>query len=250
MSWLYFANRLIELPLGIVGVAMGTVLMPELTRALRGDDRAAVAHAESRGLELAVGLALPATLGLIVLSEPIVRLLFEHGAFTAADTAATAQALMWLALGLPAHVLVKALSPAFFAREDTLTPLLATLKGFAVAIVAAPSCSATCSAPSGIAAGIALGAWSSALGADPARRGDVRIFDRCRGAPAAAAHRARRRWRWARCCGWRRGSLPALAADAHGLAQAVLLLAADLGGNRDLRPVSAAFRRHRLARGG
>ena len=107
VSWLYFANRLVELPLGIVGVAMGTVLIPELTRALRSDDRAAVAHAESRGLELAVGLALPATLGLIVLSEPIVRLLFEHGAFTAADTAATARALMWLTLALPAHVLVE-----------------------------------------------------------------------------------------------------------------------------------------------
>ena len=73
VSWLYFANRLIELPLGIVGVAMGTVLVPELTRALRGDDRSAMMHAESRGLELAVGLALPATLGLIVLSEPIVQ---------------------------------------------------------------------------------------------------------------------------------------------------------------------------------
>ena len=101
VSWLYFANRLIELPLGIVGVAMGTVLVPELSRAVRGEDRAAVAHAESRGLELAVGLALPATLGLIVLGEPIVRLLFEHGAFTAGDTAATAQALMWLALACP-----------------------------------------------------------------------------------------------------------------------------------------------------
>ena len=162
MSWLYFANRLIELPLGIVGVAMGTVLVPELTRALRGDDRAAMVHAESRGLELAVGLALPATLGLIVLSEPIVRMLFEHGAFTAADTAATAQALMLLALGLPAHVLVKALSPAFFARDDTLTPLLATLKGFAVAIVPALVLGRLFGA-SGIAASIALGAWSSAL---------------------------------------------------------------------------------------
>ena len=80
VSWLYFANRLIELPLGIVGVAMGTVLVPELTRALRGDDQHRRAHAESRGLELAVGLALPATLGLIVLSEPVVRMLFEHGA--------------------------------------------------------------------------------------------------------------------------------------------------------------------------
>ncbi len=133
MSWLYFANRLIDLPLGIVGVAMGTVLVPELTRALRGNDRIALARAESRGLELAVGLALPATLGLIVLREPIVRMLFEHGAFTALDTAATANALMWLALGLPAHVLVKALSPAFFAREDTLTPLLSVVKGFVVA---------------------------------------------------------------------------------------------------------------------
>jgi putative peptidoglycan lipid II flippase len=162
VSWLYFANRLIELPLGMVGVAMGTVLVPELTRALRGGEPTAVADAESRGLELAVGLALPATLGLIVLSEPIVRLLFQHGAFTAVDSAATAQALMWLALGLPAQVLVKALSPAFFAREDTLTPLLATLGGFAVAIVLALVLGRLFG-PDGIAASIALGAWSSAL---------------------------------------------------------------------------------------
>src|ERR1700722_15222019 len=137
VSWLYFANRLIELPLGIVGVAMGTVLVPALARSLRGDDASAVAHAQSRGLELAVGLALPATLGLIVLSGPVVRMLFEHGAFTAADTTATASALIWLALGLPAHVLVKALSPAFFARDNTTTPLWATLKGLAVAVVLA-----------------------------------------------------------------------------------------------------------------
>jgi putative peptidoglycan lipid II flippase len=162
VSWLYFANRLIELPLGIVGVAMGTVLVPELTRSLRGEDATAVAHAESRGLELAIGLALPAMLGLIVLSEPVVRLLFQHGAFTASDTAATAQALLWLSLGLPAHVLVKALSPAFFARHDTLTPLWATLKGLAVAIVSALVLGRLFGA-SGIATGIALGAWSSAL---------------------------------------------------------------------------------------
>jgi putative peptidoglycan lipid II flippase len=162
VSWLYFANRLIELPLGIVGVAMGTVLVPELTRALRGNDRAAMMHAESRGLELAVGLALPATLGLIALSRPIVKMLFEHGLFTAADTDGTAHALMWLALGLPAHVLVKALSPAFFAREDTITPLWATLKGMAIAIVAGFVLGRLFGA-SGIAAAIALGAWSSAL---------------------------------------------------------------------------------------
>jgi putative peptidoglycan lipid II flippase len=161
VSWLYFANRLIELPLGIVGVAMGTVLVPELTRALRLDDQRSSAHAQSRGLELAVGLALPATLGLAALSAPVVRLLFEHGVFSAADTVATAHALMWLALGLPAHVLVKALSPAFFARGDTLTPLFATLKGFVVAVVLAVILGHVYGA-SGIAASIALGAWSSA----------------------------------------------------------------------------------------
>jgi putative peptidoglycan lipid II flippase len=162
VSWLYFANRLLELPLGIVGVAMGTVLIPEMTRAVQGEDSAAIAHAESRGLELAVGLALPAMLGLILLSGPIVKILFEHGAFTASDSAATAQALVWLALGLPAHVLVKALSPAFYAREDTITPLLATLKAIAVAIVSGVLLGHWFGAP-GIAAAIALGAWSNAF---------------------------------------------------------------------------------------
>lgn len=162
VSWLYFANRLIELPLGIVGVAMGTVLVPELTRAVASGDRDAVAHAESRALELASGLALPATLGLIVLAEPIVRLLFEHGAFGANDSTATARALMWLALGLPAHVLIKALSPAFYARSDTMTPLMATVKGFVVAIALAMLLGHFFGA-SGIAASIAAGAWSSAL---------------------------------------------------------------------------------------
>jgi putative peptidoglycan lipid II flippase len=162
VSWLYFANRLIELPLGIVGVAMGTVLVPELTRALRGNDRASMVHAESRGLELAVGLALPATLGLIALNEPIVRMLFEHGLFNRADTEGTARALIWLALGLPAHVLVKALSPAFFARDDTAAPLWATLKAILVAIASALVLGRLFGA-SGIAAGIALGAWGNAL---------------------------------------------------------------------------------------
>jgi putative peptidoglycan lipid II flippase len=162
VSWLYFANRLIELPLGIVGTAMGTVLVPELTRAVGADDKASLAQAESRALELAVGLALPAALGLIVLREPIVRTLFEHGAFSQADSVATAQALAWLSLGLPAHVLVKALSPAFFARGDTATPLFAALKGFAVAVVLAVVLGKIAGA-AGIAAAIALGAWSNAF---------------------------------------------------------------------------------------
>src|SRR6266704_1720889 len=190
VSWLYFANRLIELPLGIVGVAMGTVLVPELTRALRGDDRLAIAQAESRGLELALGLALPATLGLIVLSEPVARMLFEHGAFTALDTVATAHALMWLALALPAHVLTKALSPAFFAREDTLTPLVATLKGLGLAIAAA----------------YLLGHWFGA----GAKRRLPRIV-------LAALVMGALLWFGSRL-------MPALAFAAHGLVQAILLL--------------------------
>jgi putative peptidoglycan lipid II flippase len=160
VSWLYFANRLIELPLGIVGTAMGAVLVPELARAIGAGDSTAMARAESRGLELAVGLALPAALGLILLREPVVRVLFEHGAFSATDSAATAQALALLALGLPAHVLVKALAPAFFARGDTATPLLAALKGFAVAIILSIVLGRIYGI-AGIAGGVACGAWSN-----------------------------------------------------------------------------------------
>jgi putative peptidoglycan lipid II flippase len=162
VSWLYFANRLVELPLGIVGVAMGTVLVSELARAYRGGDVAAIAKAQSHAMELATGLALPATLGLAVLSEPIVRLLFQHGAFSSEDTFSTAQALVWLSLALPAHVLTKALSPSFFAREDTATPLRASLIGLGVAVAAAFLLDLRFGA-SGIAGGIALGAWTNAI---------------------------------------------------------------------------------------
>jgi putative peptidoglycan lipid II flippase len=202
---------------------MGTVLIPELTRAVRGEDRAAVSYAESRGLELAVGLALPATLGLMVLSEPIVRLLFEHGAFTAIDTAATARALMWLTLALPAHVLVKALSPAFFAREDTMTPLVAALKGVVLAIASAFLLSHWYGAD-GIAAAIALGAWGMAFSL--IRRGaktfgfsiDTEARRRLPRIALAALAMGALLWLATR-------SLPALTADAHGLVQAALLLA-------------------------
>src|SRR5205823_8685279 len=116
-------------------------------------DATAVAQAESRALELAAGLALPATLGLIVLAEPIVRLLFEHGAFTANDTASTTRAVVWLALGLPAQVLFKALAPAFFARDNTITPLVSVLKGI-VFTLATAFLFGHFFGPEGIAAGI------------------------------------------------------------------------------------------------
>jgi putative peptidoglycan lipid II flippase len=225
VSWIYFANRLVELPLGIVGVAMGTVLVPEMTRALRGGDAGAVAGAESRALELATGLALPAMLGLMVLGTPIVRLLFEHGAFTASDTKATAQALMWLALALPAHVLVKSLSPAFFAREDTLTPLIAMLKGLVVAIVFAVILGHFFGT-AGIAASIALAAWSNA--ASLIRRGAATF-----GFSIDAA--ARRRLPRIAAAALAMGALLWLAvafipAPMHGLAQAAVLAVSIAGG--------------------
>ena len=228
VSWLYFANRLIELPLGLVGVAMGAVLVPELTRGVRAGDRGAMAHAELRGLELSVGLALPATLGLIALSEPIVRMLFQHGAFTAADSAETARSLRWLALALPAHVLVKALSPAFFAREDTMKPLLATLKGLAVAIVLAVVLGRIYGA-AGIAAAIAAGAWSSAFSL--VRQGaatfgfSIDAAARRRLPRIAAAALAMGALLWLAAT----SALP-MAATAHGLAQAGLLLVLISGG--------------------
>ena len=204
VSWLYFANRLIELPLGIVGVAMGTVLVPELTRAVRGGrsrrHRACgIARARTRGRAGAAGdagidRAQRADRAAAVPARRIHR----------ADTAATAPRADVAGAGLPAHVLVKALSPAFFAREDTLTPLLATLKGVVLAIAAAVVLGHWFGAD-GIAAAIALGAWSSALSL--IRRGAATFgFSIDADAQAAAAaHRAWRRWRWAGCCGWRRG---------------------------------------------
>ena len=156
---------------------------------------------------------------------------------------------MWLTLALPAHVLVKALSPAFFAREDTMTPLVATLKGVVLAIAAAFLLGHWFGAD-GIAAAIALGAWSIAFSLIRHGAETLWLFDRCRREAAAAAHRRWRRSPWAALLWLATRFLPALASGAHGLVQAVALLDRDRSGNRDLWPVSAAFRRHRLARSG
>ena len=123
VSYLYYADRLYQLPLGIVGAAIGVVLLPDLSRKLRAGDRAAVMDSQNRSLELALLLTLPAAVALAVASEPIIRVLFERGAFSAQDTPATAAALAAFAVGLPSFVLIKVFQPAFFAREDTATPM-------------------------------------------------------------------------------------------------------------------------------
>jgi putative peptidoglycan lipid II flippase len=160
VAWIYFANRLIELPLGLVGVAMGTVLVSELSHAK--DDAATFRRTHANGLVLALGLSLPAAAGLMVLAGPIVQMLFQYGAFGADDADATARVLMVLALGLPAQVLVKAQAASFFAHGDTRTPLVATIvalaAALAMALLLAPRYGVL-----GIALALALAAWSAAI---------------------------------------------------------------------------------------
>lgn len=123
VSWLYYADRIYQLPLGLVGIAIGVVLLPDLSRRLRARDDDGAMHAQNRSLELALLLTLPAALALMIAPQPIIQVLFERGAFSQADTNATSLALAAFAAGLPAFVMVKVFSPGFFAREDTKTPM-------------------------------------------------------------------------------------------------------------------------------
>ncbi len=122
VSWLSYADRLYQLPLGVVGIAVGVVLLPELSRRLRAGDAGAGQHSFNRGLEFALFLTLPSAVALAVIATPIVSVLFGRGAWTLADTEATALALAIYALGLPAFVLHKVLQPLFYARHDTRRP--------------------------------------------------------------------------------------------------------------------------------
>ncbi|MGH6735443.1 MAG: murein biosynthesis integral membrane protein MurJ [Methyloceanibacter sp.] len=124
VSWLYYADRIFQLPLGMIGVAVGVVLLPDLSHKLRSGDHDAVIESENRALEFSLLVTLPAAVALFIASFPIMRVLFERGAFTAVDTQVTAAMLSALALGLPAYVLIKVLHPSFFAREDTKTPMI------------------------------------------------------------------------------------------------------------------------------
>ncbi len=123
VSYLYYADRLYELPLAIIGIAIGVVLLPDVSRHLRAGNHAAVMDSQNRSLELAMLLTLPAAVALAVVPQPIVSVLFERGAFRPEDTVPVAWALAVFAMGLPSFVLIKVFSPAYFAREDTATPM-------------------------------------------------------------------------------------------------------------------------------
>ncbi|MCY4207394.1 MAG: murein biosynthesis integral membrane protein MurJ [Roseovarius sp.] len=123
ISWLYTADRLYQLPLGVIGISIGIVLLPTLSRKLAEDDKVGGREALSRAAEIALALTIPAAVALIVIPYPLVSVLFQRGAFTEEDSVATALALSIYGIGLPAFVLQKILQPVFFARENTRSPL-------------------------------------------------------------------------------------------------------------------------------
>jgi putative peptidoglycan lipid II flippase len=123
VSHLYYADRVYELPLAIVGIAIGVVLLPDVARQLRAGNEASAIDSQNRSLEFAMLLTVPAAVALAVIPSEIVSVLFERGAFRPSDTVATSSALAIFAFGLPAFVMIKVFSPAFFAREDTKSPM-------------------------------------------------------------------------------------------------------------------------------
>ena len=127
VAWLSYADRLYQLPLGVVGIAVGVVLLPDLSRKLQASDTAGGRNAYNRAAEISLALTLPAAIALVVIPVPLISVLFERGAFDSDDTAATALAVAVYGMGLPAFVLQKVLQPLFFAREDTRTPFLIAL---------------------------------------------------------------------------------------------------------------------------
>ncbi|HXV23855.1 MAG TPA: murein biosynthesis integral membrane protein MurJ, partial [Alphaproteobacteria bacterium] len=181
VSYLYYADRIYQLPLGVIGSAIGVVLLPEMTRRLRSGQEAAASESLNRAIELGLLITLPASVALIAIPREIIATLFERGAFQAEATQATAGALAGFALGLPAFVLVKALAPAFYAREDTATPFR-----YAIAAMIANTLLSLAFFPLlgflGIAFATSLASWLNLglLWARLARSGFLRIDSRLR----------------------------------------------------------------------
>jgi putative peptidoglycan lipid II flippase len=162
ISILNYADRLYQLPLGIIGIAIGTVLLPELSRHLKGGREAQARATQDQSLLIAMLLSMPAATALIALAEPIVRVLFERGAFDALATTQTAQALIAFSTGLPAYVLIRVLQPGYFAREDTMTPTIfagiSVIANIALSLLLFPAYLHV-----GIAVATSASAWLNAL---------------------------------------------------------------------------------------
>lgn len=127
MSAIFYSDRINQLPLGLIGIAFGVVLLPEITQKLRNKETAAAQRSLQTGMTMAMLIALPAMVGMMVLSEQIIFGIFKGGEFTAAQAKVAGYALLAFAIGSPAYVMSKVLQPAYFAREDTKTPMKFTL---------------------------------------------------------------------------------------------------------------------------
>lgn len=181
VSYLYYADRVYQLPLGVVGVAIGVVLLPEMSRKLRAGDEAGALLSQNRSLEFALFLTLPATIALIAIPFAIVNVCFEHGVFTRSDSVATAYALAAFAMGLPAFVINKVFSPGFFAREDTKRPMMFAITSVVINVASSFVLSRYIGHV-GIAISTALAAWVNAtlLGVTLARHGHFTADERLR----------------------------------------------------------------------
>ena len=131
-SWLYAADRLYQLPLGLVGVAVGVAILPRLSRAARNEDDASSQATMDEGIGLAMALTLPAAAALMVAPVFLIDAFFVRGAFLQSDANQSGGALFHFAWGVPAFVLIKVLAPAYFAREDTKTPMRFALISVAI----------------------------------------------------------------------------------------------------------------------
>ncbi|MCK6418237.1 MAG: murein biosynthesis integral membrane protein MurJ [Alphaproteobacteria bacterium] len=129
ISYLYYADRLNQLPLGMVGIAVGTALLPMLSRALSQNNQTEARDLFNRALEMCLILALPAAAALCVMPHSLISVLFERGEFKAADTLSTAQVLAGYSIGLPAYICIKVFASAHWARQDTMTPVKIAIIG-------------------------------------------------------------------------------------------------------------------------
>jgi putative peptidoglycan lipid II flippase len=134
LSALYYADRLNQLPIGVIGIAAGTVILPEMSRRLAAGDATGAMHAQNRAVEFTLLMAIPCVAAFFVIPELIMRALFVRGAFTAADAVAAARTLSAYAFGLLPFVLIRSTIATFFARGDTATPVKAALIAAAVNI--------------------------------------------------------------------------------------------------------------------
>jgi putative peptidoglycan lipid II flippase len=156
-SWINYAFRLMQLPIGVFGVAVATVNLASVSRSAAAGDMDEFRDTLSSSLRLVAFLTIPSTIGLVALREPIIGLLYEHGRFTAYDTLRTSDVLLAYALGLYAYAAVKVLAPAFYALQATRVPLLASFSAVACNITANLLLYRTLGAP-GLALGTSIGA--------------------------------------------------------------------------------------------